>query len=73
MAVRARESASRTSSVARAGRPSQKPIAKDATHQIAATRIVVVLPSRFAPSAVIAPSAVASAPVTKTVTRSRSV
>ena len=31
------------------------------------------VPSRLAPSAVIAPSAVASAPVTKTVTRSRSV
>jgi hypothetical protein len=55
------------------GRPSQRPIASAAVHQIAAMTIVRVSASRFAAIAVIAASAVASAPVSSTATRRSSV
>ena len=73
VAVFARVSGARTSSRARSGRPSQKPRISEISHQATATMAVVALGSPPTEIALIAPRMVASAAVTKTVKRSRSV
>lgn len=69
----ARASGARMSSRARSGRPSQKPMISEISHQARATMVVVALGSPPTETALIAPRMVASAAVTTTVKRSSSV
>ena len=73
VAVRASVRTSRTPSAARDGRPRKKPIAIATSHQTAATRIVVASLLRLTATTAIPARAVASAPVSSTVMRRRSV